>query len=642
MRRRTLGAIAAGALVLLLSILFLRGGGDGSAPGPTRAAPPAAPAARTPAPDPPPTPAPLPPPVPEAAPSPPAEPLPDEDALVGRVVSAAGTPVAGAEVTTLASKIVRTESGAADVDQEERTVSTGDDGRFRVAPLRRDLAHSLRIRAHGHGDLVRDFVPRPEGPGEIDLGDLRLTEARSIRGVALETSGRPLAGALVRVRLDAGPGSAFRRASSGRVSFLDRHTSTDEAGRFHFGDLCFGHHELLLEVSGGTPVTATVVVPQDRDPGEVELLVEAGEGLTLLFVDESGVPVEKQVVTSRGPGALRELPAQWSDADGRVVLRGLPARELRFTTQMALPPGEKPRFAPEEIGPLVPAGQEVRVVLRAPSFLRGRVVDEEGRPIEGLQIDPWQGERWLYSLTVSSGRDGSFEIAVAAGVPLDLRVKGSSSRFVAGNMEGKLTRWRGSLGPVEGPAEGLVLRCRQAPADRTLRVRVTDADGIPVPGVAVRWRDEYGWPDAETGTDGIAHCKGMVAGPVWLSARMTPEDAGMLPGQLSPAACEVDSDGPQVEMRFRRGAPFVVTVRDFDGTPVGGASVRLQAPPGGVREVNGTTDDLGACAFTVEPGLTIDSLSVYWTDDEGKRWAATRNRVRTVHGEAIVVLGPRR
>jgi hypothetical protein len=182
-----------------------------------------------------------------------------------------------------------------------------------------------------------------------------------------------------------------------------------------------------------------------------------------------------------------------------------------------------------------------------------------------------------------------------------------------------------------------VLRCVQPPTDRTLRVRVTDADGVPVLGALVDWLGAEGLRTVETGADGVALCDGMLAAKTRISCRMPPSRPHP-EGQLAPASVELVPEGQLVEMPFRRGVPFTVVVRDPSGAGLAGAKIRLGAPAKACWPVAGTTELDGSCTVTVEAGLEIEEVSVRWQAAADRVVEATRRWVDTESGELVIVL----
>ncbi|MCK6479350.1 MAG: carboxypeptidase-like regulatory domain-containing protein [Planctomycetes bacterium] len=586
------------------------------------------------------------PPAPPSAPPTLEEPV-DTDRVTGRVLAEDGTPIGGATVACLGTRVVvellPTGERVPTPDRDETSATTAADGSFFLDGVRRHVSHTVRASAPLHGRVLLDFDPAPGAPGLVDLGEIRLPFGRALEGIALDGNGEGIPGARVRARNTTGERGRLRPgrpAVSNATSFLSEEAPTDSHGRFRFEGLAPGEYDLRLEGSGVPPVEERVTVPRHRDLAGVRLQVVEGASVTFVLVDGHGVPVAGEQVRVWGRGAPRDdRGAASSDGEGRAVLRGLPRTGLTFQIARRVSPDRDPPFAPEERGPLVPDGQEVRVVLHPFASIKGTVVDGKGSPLHRMQIGVYEEGRWLNSLSAFSDERGAFRVDFAAGRPVELRVERFQGEGNRGARGEPVKRYRGTLGPLTAPAEGVVLRCTEAAADRSLKVLVLDGEGRALPGVLVDHQDELGPRVEETDDRGLARFEGMVAEPAWLSIRAL--GPTVLPeGVLWPAPAEAVPAGQTVRMACRRGVPLEGVVRNREGEPLAAAKVTFSGPVHDVASLQTVTDAEGRFRAFAIPGAVIGELKVLWTGPAGERLEARRRNVPAGAGLLEIVARP--
>ncbi len=231
-----------------------------------------------------------------------------------------------------------------------------------------------------------------------------------------------------------------------------------------------GRFELLVDNSGRYSVSVssadgkatvyrTVEIP---DAESHDLQIELG-GSTV-----NGIVLEKGTERPLPAARLSFLPVKGGSgfahsetgADGRFQVDLEPGS---YTVQATLA-----EFAPAQLELEVPAAGETRILLSPGSALEGKVVDEAGRGVGGLDVRAFAfaGEnappQWARSLP-----DGSFRLSGLLAQPYTLLADaGESGRFAVAP----------GVQPGDRPAV-LVLR----PAARVI-VRMIGPDGKPVPG----------------------------------------------------------------------------------------------------------------------------------------------------------------
>jgi len=304
------------------------------------------------------------------------------DGVTARVVRADGTPVEGAYVTASGGARYWSSTVVERYVQDVVSARTGADGRFALAGLQHEVPHVLVVAAEGLGRVLVDVVPPAAAGGEVDLGDVVLREGRAIDGVAVDGDGAPIAGALVSLSDGSDDAEHTARILRANVTVLDPRR-TDDLGRFRFTDLAAGPYRLILVIpdAPSTPVdpSITLVLPPDRDVTGVKLQAGFDRTATIAVVDERGIALAGFVVRTSGylaesgPSYLMSLTGRTGD-DGRLTLRGLSARPTWFHVD---PHWTQKGFFGATVGPVVPAGQEVRVTVKRAAAGADEVAAEE-------------------------------------------------------------------------------------------------------------------------------------------------------------------------------------------------------------------------------------------------------------------------
>jgi RNA polymerase sigma factor (sigma-70 family) len=310
-----------------------------------------------------------------------------------------GHPIEGVSVTPYVT-------GPADrapesLDLGDAVARTDPEGRWHidVIPVNFDLGR-LRFRcAHpeflGQGETsIIQPIPTP-AQLRSQSGETVLYRGISVTGRIMNSQGRPIAGASVRL------GDRFWNPA----------TKTDADGRFRFRNAAAAETFLTAQAAGHTPEARSVRVRDGLAPIEFRL----GPGRTIRgrVVDPQGRPLAKSFVTvSRwdGPRTLDRIPL--TDEKGRFVWDGAPS--ARFSLAIS-----KEEYRETETT-IEPSDKEPVITLMPASLLRisGNVTDAEtGEPIETFTVVPASQVEgpplWLvdFAKTQHGGRyDCSFEV----------------------------------------------------------------------------------------------------------------------------------------------------------------------------------------------------------------------------------------
>ncbi len=473
------------------------------------------------------------------------------DSVTGRLLGATGLPVAGATLSSIGSVF----RGS---DQRICTrASTSDgEGRFLLSGLSREMPHTLIAMAQGHGRYLLDFDPHPNGPGVIDLGDVRLPTARLIAGSVVSSAGAPATRVEVTLSGYNSDRGRLRGAEPVLNSFYGASESrrTDDLGRFRFADLSPGRFELQVRRPGASAENRPLVVTEGADLLDVKVVLPEGREFTVTVVDEEGVPVPTVFVTveAGAPGFNGQ-----SNAQGRVTFF-VPGSVTKIT---AHPFATGRGLLREEVtveGDL----DEFRLVLRKASTITGTISAEAGQPLGEAWVAATKNGRQVASAQADA--DGDFTLEVPRGETFVVEFFGveTERRTI------ERGDYAGSVAGVASGAAGVLLRVRMIEKDRTLRVRVVYPDGTAAAQVPVS-ADR-----ARTLTDehGIAVFTGLHAREITLMAhRPQGRDDVVAPRSLTllPA-------GQEVTLSLRTALTISGVVILADGTPVAGASVQVR------------------------------------------------------------------
>ncbi len=564
----------------------------------------------------------------------------DLGTVEGRVLEEDGTPVAG--------RRVRVEGCSLDGPCSTAETPTDGDGAFRLEGLlpgrTRILVRGDRVRAPLRSTLD---LP-PGGAVRIDL-ILRRRPRRGTHHLDIrceDRDGRGLDGIEVLLhdfeefeeRCTTGPGGEVRiEGLPDRLKEEPLWASVQVPGWEPAEEGTTGgpfeEHEdsLVLQLKRATPVEPRSGRPCLRFPRARPRAAPPGPDAPLFgrVVDADGTAVPGANVfwagTEPGVGPLRRLltgkasspsnrvEEHWigcTDADGGFRIRGLPPGRCLLVASLSRgirEPGMEGAMPLE-----IPAGRGVAgVVLRVPermadtAILACRVVDGDGLPCDGARL---QAEGAFLGL----GEDltdafGSVEIRVWSGRTVVTAVGGGTEGSAREELE---------VRPGERRSVILRMQPRRPAGSLSLRVRVVDGEGRPVPGAVVGIHGEgEGGRFQATGADGVLERDGLPesfrespprVSAVALGYRVPgSEGSGRFPGWSPEGRAEV------TVVLHRLARVQVRVVDDGTGEPVPGLNIEVwrlggargQASGGNFTE--GLTTWLSPHSFDLEPGKVV-------------------------------------
>jgi protocatechuate 3,4-dioxygenase beta subunit len=336
------------------------------------------------------------------------------DALTGRIVDNSGEPVAGATVIHRATW---------NIDFEARSAADGTFLLEGVPPFR---DKKLIVVDGTHAPRLFE-VARYDG-GALDVGDIRIDDAGSIAGCVLNTSGSPVAGAIVKARphdnpIRTGPGNFVMVGGEEKNFFRSLETVTDADGAFRIGGLPAGplalfafHPQYLIGAS------RDLAIESEEETSGVLLKLSAGLAIGGSVVGPDRLPVEGALVSVDKSGKKIGPEGYYGTIPESTVRPSICTGEKGFFSVAGLKEGGyRMRCAAPGCVTLylanVPAGAEGVEIRMAPAArLTGRVVDHAtGEQLERFTVNVDQPGVDDSDLTVtlngdSSGGPGTFQV----------------------------------------------------------------------------------------------------------------------------------------------------------------------------------------------------------------------------------------
>ena len=278
-------------------------------------------------------------------------------------------------------------------------VRTDSEGRFRAEGV---AAGELHVQGRALGlDQVERIVNVPRSG--VGFTRLVLQPAASVAGVVRRADGRPV------------PNASVSLAHS--LNTLERtSTTTDEQGAFELRGLPVGELKVVAELDSERLATRTQLVTQSGQEAWWDATFPDAFGLAGKLEDSHGAPLAGWTVRREAQGSSPEQGEmnqgmETTDADGAFYFEGCPQANQVLTVrgpgrwlsdpvvtlECALP-GKDPitlRVAGED----VPKGE-----------MRGLVLDANGDPVPGAEVELSAREPVFVHLGVTTGEDGAFVI----------------------------------------------------------------------------------------------------------------------------------------------------------------------------------------------------------------------------------------
>ena len=330
-----------------------------------------------------------------------------------------------------------------------------------------------------------------EGARDVRRQDFALLPNFAVAGVVRDESGEPVLGAELTLVRQSG---MFRSGSVARPA-PRRFTRSRTGGRFRFTAVPNVVYDLSVSKPGRLTVNLEVTTDvEDAQPVEV-ILKRGRTGVGYVF-DPGEQPIDGAEVsllsTGRSAGHNREAV---TDAEGRFVLPNLaPGKFDLLARAQGLAAKVVPGLVIGEDEDIASGDLDLGTLYLEPGVrFAGRVVDQDGRALEGADVHCYSGasaRQWRRALASAAvtDADGRFVIEDR---PREERVTLSAS--LAGYR-------RQSLPEIEvPPSEDVTLVLARL---ATVRGRVVDLDSSPVQNAAVSFQSES-VPGSRTSSGGL-------------------------------------------------------------------------------------------------------------------------------------------
>jgi uncharacterized GH25 family protein len=579
--------------------------------------------------------------------------LPAAVALAGKVVSARdGRPLGGAVVWLTA------DPGMA--------VRTGADGTFSM-PISPGPT-SIQAAASGF------FQNRADAGGSHRSPSLALKPRLAVTGVVVDEAGKGLQGAGLTATLLPGKMSMTMDFSLYRSGGFTR---SGPGGRFRIANLAAGTpYGVRIELPGFAPAQTDLPAREDGQPApELRIVMRTGREAFGMVLDANHTAVAGARVRLR-PQTGNDMGAQirealkgatdhfeaTSDAKGHFAVSHLPPGSFDLIVNAK-------GFAPLTVpGLAVPEGQGASdlgtVVLSPGAALEGKVVDAEGRPVEGAEVRATAGAmRALRRMPSRSSGPADAYTAADGSFRLEDRAPGESVDLAVLHPNYGPGAAQGVAVPTAEPVR-IVLQATSRVSGRALGkdgkalagARVTLSEMISMNMGSRSMMRPGNWKGAVTDEDGGFSFSDVAPGGIEIRAEAVRHQAAELkgletkPGQemagielVLPAAASVEGRVVAPDGRPVPGAEVTVVSADsamgfsfpdlFAQTDGDGRYVLDGVPPGprtlearaegyrrGVRDLEVKEGDTTA-DFTLESGFVVSGRVV---DDAGNPLASVQ------------------
>src|SRR5688572_18644503 len=513
--------------------------------------------------------------------------------LTGRITrSADGTPVAGAKL-----RVFRL-GGPSNVSFHETTNARGeyrfqglpaDRMELEVLPMREQAPPWIDLEFGADGTLVKDFSLEP---GLVVRG--QVTDA---------TTGKPIE------RAEIGEGWTFRRS-----------VWTDAAGRYElsgFGSP--GVSDVHVRADGYGKQGRQNFPPPIDGSLAVDFALAPARRAVGRILDAKGASVHGAYVAAVASGdteegQLTDWPSTRCGADGRFELRNLNPRlrHVLFVREPGLATVVYDFPVAESVEEVLDLGD---VVLPEAATLLGRVVDERGEGVPGVEVvlSGWNHDRFRWA---SDERLGGHYVGRRRGRSDDLG-RFSFADLPAGSFQLK-SRASGRTSSVdvaveiaEGETHGAVDVLM--PAGETIEGTVVNERGEGIPGIwiSVHGTDGTAGSDATTRSkeEGRFQIRGLLPGKYRLqvhhfgSDESDPRDL-YLPVELK----DVEAGSRDLRIEMSTGSSIRGVLLDAVGAPVARTFVQARIP-GIVAAWGASTDRDGRFTLVVPANAVVELIA---------------------------------
>ena len=455
----------------------------------------------------------------------------------------------------------RREMKRAEPPKPVASATTGADGSFVLAvpPAEPGKERLFRVRAEGAGVVPVLFEGVYDASETEDLGEHILPHGEKLSGVAVDASGKPVAGAAVSLE----PGVAGGDDLAYRV--VTRTAVTGDDGRFQFEEASPTGNRVTIEKAGLAPARETGLrsgaVPRP-------ITVSPGDPVSGVVLGAGRKPAAGALVRLESSKAT----TRWveTDAEGRFTIPNAPDGRGSIVVDA----GDAGWGSRPDVKLPLGEGKSVTIALALPASLDGKVVDDKtGRVVPRAKVFVKANG---FARLARTGPDGLYHLK---GIPPQTyRLSVDEARYVA---------WtKPDLALVPGEARRLDVALTLG---ATMIGKVVDENGAPVS--AARGTLMRGGENALAGIRRMLRLGGETtafrtrADGTFKAARLAPGDNQRLFvshadfERATLAGLSLPSGGTKgdVAIVMRRGATISGVVKDASDQPI--ADVEVQVDP---------------------------------------------------------------
>ncbi len=478
--------------------------------------------------------------------------------VVGRILGHDGAPVDRVRVAAIGSQFHND-----DQQTSLDSTRTGADGRFELDGLRRDMPHTLIVRARGHARMLFDFDASTEDV--IDLGDLKLPRPCELIGRVLESDGTPAARVGVSLMGANEDRASMRRSGEPAQTSYGQTVErrTDDLGRFRFVDVPPGAYQLASRTGTRPGASARVELVEGKTT-EKDLTYEGGRSVSVRVKDEDGKPVAGAFVIATDATGRLNVSGQVDGHGGLELV--LPAETVTVRVLML---GDNPYQRASGVD-VDPNTDEVTITMRKAAYITGVIVQPGGSPIAGAMLEARRGDDVLANAT--SNELGKFSFALPPDSVVDLVFEGMAWQKTNMGSQPVNVPFAGRLEGVRVGTKDVRVVTKRLAEDKSLSVLVLDPDGNPVKTAYIILNPALpGAGVLQTGADGRVTIEKIPA----LERTLTISYAGNAERPwVAPPGQEVTPAGQEIVVKLRMGSVLTGTLFGPDGAPFAKGYVR--------------------------------------------------------------------
>ena len=520
-------------------------------------------------------------------------------AVKGKVADASGQPIAGADlsITTQASKAPARGSPRGAVVRGK----TQSDGTYRIEGVPPGLVKRATAAAVGFPSLAQSPPGARWSGAEVKEAadtnfDLVMARGGTVVGRVVDVSEKgaeaPIPNAEVFLL---GPAVS----NGGAPSTAPRAMAVDRNGAFRFEDVALGKyilyarspsHYLPVDAAGqqsmrggrvlrsagpdgGAPMTTTLVLTKEAETFEKNISMLKGLPVSGLVKGPDGAPVAGAKVLSPGSGD-EFLNNQWqyglggqnvltlatSGPDGRFTIPGLRPGDACVLTASKPPLAGKPS-KPFKVKADAPT-PEVTLELEKGATVAGRVVDADGAPVSGANVQCYAQDGSGGNATETTGIDGAFRLEGLPPGKYQLWSWSNTGVNAQKQLDPELTS-----GEVR---EGVELKMATQKKGSKLSGTLVDEEGGPIAYAHVSAQGSNGsnaW--SQTDADGGFTFQNLAEGKVTISVQIPSADGGTM-GQEKLQNATFDCPGEGIKLVVTKKTTTTIAGRVLlpDGSPV--------------------------------------------------------------------------